>query len=722
MRRAAALGLGAALAAWQVPSSPLPPSIALGLGLLGVGLGRGSGLGAGLVGAALIALRTATLTPGPTLRGVVAVQGTVVGPATGPRVAVSLTQATPLGEAERAVTGCVEVVWRGIPPTPGAQILAVGEAHDPRRPSLPGAPDPNAAMRAAKVHTAISAWRNEVLDAPPSTSRVVHPLLRAIALGDRSGLDAGQLATMRDTGTSHLLAISGSNVALAAYAGDLLARAVVGATTLRWPAGRLHTLRPLASLTAALAFTALVGWPTSALRACVAVGCVTGARHLGIPLSATGALGLAALGVLLIDPAAVTSASFQLSFSAVLGLVRWGPWLDRQLCSTSIPAWLREGLVATTAATLGTLPVSAWWFQTFPPSGLVANAFAVPWTTFVLTPLAFASLPLPEALATPFVTLGARASDTELWVLARLAWPPWHPAVDGLRAAVWLVGLALTAGHPTRACLLTLVVLWPRAPNVAPGHTVTALDVGQGSATLIESGDGWRGLVDVGPPGAGVGAWLLRSGRTRVDDVFLSHADRDHAGGLVEVLDRVEVGHLWVGDLSLAANALGQAYARGIEIGPLTAGDAIGPIEVLAPQDPLPRGATRNGRGLVLHLPGAAWLPGDREDAPPPPPGGPPSAALVAPHHGSRAGADALSAALPGARWAWFSVGSSNTYGHPADEVQVRAWRGGVPILRTDTHGSLALHLATNGVARLAWRPAGHATWLHADAASGRVE
>jgi competence protein ComEC len=719
MQRAAALGLGALLAAIVVDASAATATCGLGLGLFGLALGEGSAFGGALIGGGLVTVAIATSPVGPTLRGIVVIHGTSCSPPTGPRLTVCVSHAASVGAPPVAARGRVEVVWAGTPPPPGRRVVLVGEGRDPHRPSLPGAPDANAALAVSKIHTTVYAWRSEVLSPTPASTRDLHPLLRAIALGDRSGLSPGTLAVMRDTGTSHLLAISGSNVALVAYVGDMLARLVVGLTTRRWPAGRLHGLRPAGAIAGAVAFTALVGWPTSAQRACLTVALVTFARYVGITLPATSALGLAALGVLLLDPSAAQTASFQLSFAAVLGLVTWGPWFDERLSKTPLPAFLREGLVATAAATLGTLPIAAWWFQAFAPSGLLANAFAVPWTTFVLTPLAFGAIGLPDAWAAPFASLGAIAADIELDVLGPLAWPPWHPAVNGPRAALWLVGLALTAGRPARATLLTLVVLWPIAPPRPRDPRAYGLDVGQGSATLIETPNRWRGLIDVGPPGAGVGAWLLRTGRTSLDAVVISHADRDHAGGLVELLDRVEVRSLYVGDLALSANVLAQGFARDVPVRAVHAGEAIGPLEVLAPAGPQTPRSTRNDRSVVLALSGGIWLPGDAEDAPAP---RAPSTLSAAPHHGSEAGADAFAQGLRGARWAWASVGASNLYGHPTPAAQHAAEHAGVALLRSDLHGTVAASFPQSGPPHLAWWPPGHGGWVWADACRPSAE
>ncbi|MFM2163087.1 MAG: hypothetical protein RLZZ383_2599, partial [Pseudomonadota bacterium] len=106
--------------------------------------------------------------------------------------------------------------------------------------------------------------------------------------------------------------------------------------------------------------------------------------------------------------------------------------------------------------------------------------------------------------------------------------------------------------------------------------------------------------------------------------------------------------------------------------------------------------------------------------APPPAHGTP--AVVVAPHHGSRAGTASLRDAVGGARWVWVSVGADNPYGHPSAEVAEVAWRARTPILRTDTHGALVLHVGPDGVPDVAWWPSGHGGWLKADAAQRAAE
>src|SRR5262249_26034255 len=156
--------------------------------------------------------------------------------------------------------------------------------------------------------------------------------------------------------------------------------------------------------------------------------------------------------------------------------------------------YLVEGLAATVGATLGTLPVSAWWFQSIPPLGAIANLIALPTLGLVLVPIAAVACTAPEPLSHGAAVVGTALPTAVLAVLAPLAIDPWTPAVGPLGAT----GLAIAVTVGARRAWLGIglgaaVLLWPRwDPDPL---RVTFLDVGQGSAALVED-HGRRVLVD----------------------------------------------------------------------------------------------------------------------------------------------------------------------------------------------------------------------------------
>jgi competence protein ComEC len=680
--------LGVTLAPWWLPSPGVAFPAGLALVAALIALGRRAWLEV-LVGAALGASIVGTLPEGPRLRGPVAVVGTVVGAPIGRSVDVQVERWAPLGGTWRATRGRVRIVApEPVALAPGAGLVAFGLGRPVEQSAPPGVPDAVAGARRARLRTTLVATVLRPLGpTPPPGDGRVPPLVRAFATGDRRGCEPADLDLMRRTGTSHLLAVSGSHVALVAAIATGLLRVPFGLLALRRPRGVSPLVGALGAVVVAFAFTLGVGAPVSAQRAAVAATLVLAGRAVGRRVDGLSILGLAATAVLVLDPAAVGSASFHLSFGAVLGLLTWGPAL-----SARVPDRPRalgvvgKGLAVSVAATIGTLPACAWWFQQLPPLGPVANLLAVPWTGVVVAPASLLAVYGPDALVPWAAAVGEVAARALLAWLRLVDVGVLHPAVGPVGAAA-LCGLYGLARRPVLAAGLAFGVLLAPVPGPAE-PTVTFPDVGQGSAALVAWPDGRRWLVDGGTRSAGVAAWLRRRGVRRLDVVVASHGDADHAGGLVEVLDTLTVGELRVAGSDGLDALLAAARARGVPV-------------VDDPGRRLhPRGGTwaRNDGSTVLALDVGGRrvvLPGDvsddverrlldvvgRADV------------LALAHHGSATSTDPawLSATAPDL--AVVQCGRHNLYGHPDPIVRRRLADRGIPLLRTDLLGTVEITL-----------------------------
>jgi competence protein ComEC len=253
-----------------------------------------------------------------------------------------------------------------------------------------------------------------------------------------------------------------------------------------------------------------------------------------------------------------------------------------------------------------------------------------------------------------------------------------------------------------------VLVLTPRRPPVAaalPGETVVSfLDIGQGDATLVER-DGTSVLVDTGPPAGGIVARLHAVGVQRLDALVLTHAQADHEGAAIPVLDRfkprvvVDGGAGWSTPVQRALPAA--AAATGARIVRAVAGDAlrVGPIDVrvlwppAAVADAPPEGDP-NDRALVTHVRSGdldVLLTADAESNVTGSLSLPDVDVLKVAHHGSED--DGLATELEELRpeVAGIEVGRHNTYGHPAPST-LRALRVVPEVVRTDRDGTVRLH------------------------------
>jgi competence protein ComEC len=249
---------------------------------------------------------------------------------------------------------------------------------------------------AGPLATMANAARGLVLDGTDTLPVDERALVAGFLLGDTRDLPPDVLEQFRDSGLSHLLAVSGSNVAFVlALFGPLLRRSP-------------RALRVAATLGVLLVFGAMTRWEPSVLRACAMAACAVLALHLGRPATGVRVLALAVTILLLVDPFLLRSVAFQLSCGASLGIALLARPFAHRLRG---PAWLRESLGTTAAAQVGVAPVLLPVFGSVPlisfPANLLAVPLAGPLTMWGLTAGALAGIargvapPLATALQMP---------------------------------------------------------------------------------------------------------------------------------------------------------------------------------------------------------------------------------------------------------------------------------------------------------------------------------
>ncbi|WP_296184448.1 DNA internalization-related competence protein ComEC/Rec2 [Pseudomonas sp. UBA1879] len=383
--------------------------------------------------------------------------------------------------------------------------------------------------------------------------------LAALVLGDDSGLSAAQWRVLQDTGTVHLLVISGTHIGLLA---GLLYGLVAGlARWGLWP--RFIPWLPSACMLAfggALSYGFLAGFEVPVQRACVMLGLVMlwrlRFRHLGVIWPILIALN----GVLIVEPLISLRPGFWLSFAAVGILLlifggRLGAW-----------HWLQSWSRAQWLIALGLLPVLLALNLPVSLSGPLVNLLAVPWVSVVILPLALSGTfllvipPLGEGL----LWLAGGAMEGLFRVLGLMAelMPAWTgPAVPLWVWPLSLVGallLLLPSGVPLRPLGWPMLLLCVFAPqnSIPPGEVeVTQLDVGQGLSMLLRTRHHTL-LYDAGPRFGefDIGQRVVlpairRTGVAGLDLMLLSHADADHAGGALAIHQALPVSRVLGGDI-----------------------------------------------------------------------------------------------------------------------------------------------------------------------------
>lgn len=541
-------------------------------------------------------------------------------------------------------------------------------------------------------------------------SRVHDPhdaaLLRAFTVGDTRGLEQQDWDVARANGISHLIAISGFHVGVAAVFGAWLCSALYWL----WPTLALRCPHAQAqavfALTTASAYGALAGFGMPTVRTVAMIAAFALARCSRRASGPMHALALALIAILLVNPTAVLEAGFWLSFVGVAFLI-----LCMDAKGRGVRAFLRELTVGQLVMTVALLPLTLWFFGEASLVGAFSNLVAVPFVSFVIVPCALFGmllLMLCPPLATPVLWLAGWLTHAQWWLLEQTAtWPGAHwylPAVKpwalvfATLGAIWLFA---PRGVPLRAlgALLFLPLLWPaRHPPDSGAFQAWVLDVGQGLSVVVRTRD--HALVyDTGaryPSEYDLGSSvvipsLYALGIDRLDVLMVSHADNDHAGGAPAV----------AAAFPSALHYSGEPERMRIPMKPCLAGqqwewDGVR-FRVLNPVASASN-ASANDHSCVLLVEGYAGrllLTGDiAMDTEPQVaaalgPG--PRPVLQVPHHGSRSSSSADFIAVAKPELAIVSAGWRNRFGHPRPEVMQRYAAAGVPVFNTAVDGAVQI-------------------------------
>lgn len=540
-------------------------------------------------------------------------------------------------------------------------------------------------------------------------------VLAAIATGERHLVTRAQWDAFAATGTTHLMAISGLHIGLAA----LFAFSIAYALAVPVPGNRL-VVALVAGVVAAAVYAWISGSGVPARRAVLmlALTAATVARRRQVDIGVVVAV--AALVVFVTDPIATLAPGFHLSFAAVILLL----WLSRRRdvdCMGRSPIrGMRRLFVLQVFLLFGLLPLSALIFQRFSLVATPVNVVAVPVFSFVTAPLTLAGLALfelTEAGAMLFLEFAAHSVDgLEGLVQRAMHLPLAHfnlPRLTGGACLLLLVPLAwavLPVGWPARRIAVlgvVAIVTWRPSPPPAECFDAWVLDVGQGLAVVVEThhdtmlydtGMAWRSGESVA--GQTIVPFLRSRGIRRIDRLVASHADLDHSGGVGEMLTAFDVGHLIVGEpldgLAAWHCGAGQTWWSG----------AIR-FEILHPSPADERNG--NDASCVVRVsagPHALLLTGDIE-----------AAAerqliqrramlgadvVVVPHHGSLTSSSVPFVASVHADVAVVSAAYGNRWGFPKDIVVERWQSQGAEVLNTADHGAVYVRAcATGGVVEM---------------------
>ncbi|HKT59567.1 MAG TPA: DNA internalization-related competence protein ComEC/Rec2, partial [Gemmatimonadales bacterium] len=598
------------------------------------------------------------------------------------------------------------------------------------RPGTAGRPDGTLAVRGADPLTGTPSLAARIRTVLGRASTELYgsraPLVDALMLGRRGGIDRELQDRFAQSGLVHLLSISGFHVGLIGGWIFLVARLL----------GVRRDPALIASAVVSAAYVAFIGWPAPATRAAALAILLARCRVRQRHVRPDELLAATCLIVLVIDPWAVLDLGGWLSAAALWGATRFSRWTDAALGQGF--GWRTLG--SSIGATLATAPITAWALGTVAPVGIVLNFAAIPIAALAVPGVLVSLLiqPIVPAVARPFAAgAGLMLHALELVAVAGAAVPGGHQLVEGGSAAAtlpWLLalgaGLWITRPHTTpreaarRAAWAATATAWlglAGAPVFAATDddgslTLHFLDVGQGDAAAIRTPAGHWVLVDAGPAGEGTDAgrrvvapFLERHGARSLTLAVVSHAHADHLGGLSSVMSRVHIGLVLEPGADVAdpryTGFLERLLRDGVPWHPARAGERFALDGVrFTVLHPMPGwrhwGEDVNEDSVVLLVEYGDFQALFSGDA-----GFPAESAMATGlrrvdllkvgHHGSRgstgdAWLDALAPAV-----AVISLGR-NDYGHPAPATLERLEAHGIVVHRTDREGTISV--VTDGV------------------------
>ena len=560
-------------------------------------------------------------------------------------------------------------------------------------------------------------------------------ILEGMIIGDTSYISDETKEYFRNCGISHLLAVSGSNVAYVLVLCQFLFKKFFGRNT-----SHIFTSGFI------IIFTILSGGSASVVRATIMAIFVIGAELFAQKPNVYASISGAALLILLYNPLIIFDIGFILSFGGTIGIVllskkintviqskvsKYFSLSDENKISVKLANLLIETLSVTLSAQIIVTPITLYFFNTFSMVSVIVNLIVVPITGFVTIlgiVMYFISLfCMPAARILSYVLYAIIAFVIRVSALfarlpfANLLLPT--PSILFIMTyyfAVYVVFYGKGGQRNTlplqRRIIIAMVSVLMISSLIPYNHiNVNMVDVGQGDCVFIETPHKKTILVDTGGTEGSnydVGEnilvpYLLDRGKLKVDCVFISHMHEDHAEGLLTVMEKLKVGKIIINeqkqDTELYQSICDKAKEKRIEIMIVKEGDKIVidgvTFQMLLSKETMTNNL--NNTSLVLKMiygEISMLLTGDAEkEVEEYAESNVKSTILKVPHHGSTTSSTEEFLKKVSPQIAIIGVGVNNRFGHPKQEVIERLERMHINIFRTDCNGEIYMKLYKSG-------------------------
>lgn len=541
-------------------------------------------------------------------------------------------------------------------------------------------------------------------------------LIQALAIGYRGNISHPVRSLLNQTGTAHLIAVSGLHI-------GIIASVFYSIGLLLWSrllyAGwfKRKELALLLAWVAGLCYSLLAGFDLPAQRAMLMLTVILSSLLLRSPFNLLNSIQTALVLVIIVSPLAVLSESFWLTFTALM-IIAFGSFLLQRESSR-----IKQLVIIQLLFSILFIPISIFIFGQIHSASIAANLFAVPLVSFVIVPLNFILLILfwlPESLLQLLYGL----LDSLLDVLTGyLNWLQNNglqainvAQIDGwmlILFLIFMILLLMPRGIISKTILLLLLpplVFWNQHQQSANELTMTVLDVGMGTSIVLQTAR--HSLIyDFGPgnnQGYSLGEWVVlpymqSKGIEKPDRIVISHADQDHSGGFYALQDEYTGIPLYSGTPEGIKNKFPQlGFIRDCHHTQSWIWDGV-KFEFISDQPGL--SASKNNRSCVLKVTlrqNSILIAGDiesrqernlinsdRQSLT--------AGVLVAPHHGSLTSSTEAFIKSVGANHVIFTTGFLNRWKFPRPEIEQRYVKTGSEIMQTDKTGAIQVKCSADG-------------------------
>lgn len=413
-------------------------------------------------------------------------------------------------------------------------------------------------------HSFISLWRSDIRNFINNNNFKHYAILKALTIGEKSDITKETRDSFAKTGTAHLLAISGLHMGLVAYISFFLILNLLKTSERLTNKFNIIKTSYIVATIPVIIYGTLSGFQISALRSAIMVIIFALTLALGRTKDHYNTLSVAALLILIVYPTSLWSISFQLSFTAVFFII----FVINNTKTLKIKGklsklnWLLSLALVTTAATIGTAPITAYYFNLVSFSGIIANLLIVPLVSTITVPLSLLSslvLPVSESLSHSLFTMADNTIEIAYKIIVFIEntiYTHSYVSTPTLLEIILFYSIVITTliafkgniKKPIPVTLTALLIFAYLYSNLTSfdqkNLKVTFINVGQGDSALIEIPRGnlkrpYTILVDSGgffgnnfDTGRNIVAPVLWKKRiTKVDTFILTHAQSDHMKG-----------------------------------------------------------------------------------------------------------------------------------------------------------------------------------------------